>query len=68
MTFARPLIVKPGRFQEKAHFEVIVGNIGTCRKCGQVRDYSTVNYDEASETTKAKASKGGKLHGANNST
>jgi len=68
MSMTRPTILKSGRFTEKAHNEFILDGIGICRSCGQVRDYSGVNYESASEETKAKASKGGKLHGAIHST
>ncbi len=34
------LVIKPGNNPACIHHENIVGVIGTCSKCGQVRDYS----------------------------
>lgn len=42
------------------HFEYIVGYIGTCQKCGQVRDYTLSSWGEyGNPDYKAKSRKGG---------
>ena len=36
----KPIILVHGNKPKCVHFESIVGYIGKCRRCGQVRDYN----------------------------
>jgi len=56
-----PKIIKKGK-PNCHHFEDIVGFIGTCRKCGQVRDYAPcqMTLEEYRESLKEKSRRGQK--------
>lgn len=51
----KPEIIKPGKDPKCVHYEIIVAQVGTCKRCGQVRDYSRCGDDTM---TKKKARKG----------
>lgn len=61
----KPKIIKRGDNPNCIHYEIIVGDIGTCRYCGQVRDYSVCDFDDTRpDYAKEKSSKGGKAYAA----
>jgi hypothetical protein len=59
----KPKILVRGDDPNCIHVEFIQGYIGTCRLCGQVRDYS-VCQDERDERMVLKGRKGGRAYAA----
>jgi len=55
----KPKIVKRGDNPKCVHYEAIVGYVGTCLRCGQVRDYSICDPEKDSSVNKKKAKAGG---------
>ncbi len=55
----KPVIIKKGDNPNCVHYEIIVGYIGTCKFCGQVRDYKPCYiWDDQDTIVKEKARKG----------
>jgi len=54
----RPIIIVEGSIPGCIHYERIVGFIGTCWRCGQVRDYGPCYSDDGDSLSKKKARKG----------
>lgn len=60
----KPIILVRGGSPDCIHVEHIIGEIGTCQLCGQVRDYGPCLDDMKDEILVEKGRKGGLAYAA----